>query len=467
MSNVVELVPVAPQLADPELEQALIASLIAQAGAIDRIGDLTPEDFADPLAGAIYAAVLDLRADRLPINTLNLRAKAGLSPMGREAIMAQIAKLSFAGEPLNVADLSRQIVDFSLRRQLQELHRRYQIAAGDGSQTVKAHLSALRLEMDTLVSRMVAQGKTRLTHKQAIDAMLKTLQPGQPDLRVPCGIGRLDSALSGGVRRGEYTVLAGRPGAGKSTMALAMALGMAKRGHGVLYHSPEMSTEQLALRAASAAASTRRDRIPYAQVIARQMDRHQEEHFTRTALGLPDLPILYDDSAALMASEIHARTRQAKLDMQEKGKQLDVLIVDHMGKVRPTARYKGNKVNEVGEVSEAMATIAREENIAVLALHQLNRQVESRENKRPNLADLRDSGNVEQDADVVLFAYREAYYLEQKPEGDEAKEREMARQARLEIVRNNLEILIAKNRRGETGVIHLFCDVGCNVVQDL
>lgn len=460
-----ELVPLLPVLADPDAEQGLLASLIMQPGAIDRVGDLTAEDFADPLAATIFATMQDLRGEGLPINTLNLRAKAGVSPMGREAIMAQIGKLSFAGEPLNVTDLSRQIIDLSLRRQLQELHRRYQIGAGDGSQSVTAHLSAVRLEMDTLVARMVAQGKTRVTYKQAIDAMLQTLQPGQPKLNVPCGINALDNKLSGGIRRGEYTVLAGRPGAGKSTIALAMAIGMANNGHGVLYHSPEMSTEQLALRAASAAASTREIRIPYADVIRGFTDQHRSERFHREALKLPDLPLLFDDSASLLASEVHARTRQAKLDMAEKGQKLDVLVVDHMGKLRPTARYKGNKVNEVGEISEAMATIAREENIAVLALHQLNRQVEQRENKRPNLADLRDSGNVEQDADLVLFAYREAYYLEMKPEGENTT-KAIEREGLLEKKRNELEILVSKNRRGETGVVALYCDVGCNLVMD-
>lgn len=462
-----DLVVFQPALADVEAEQAVLSVVLQDAGAIDRLGDLSPEDFAEPINGAMFAAMQDLRAQRLPINTINLRNKAGVSPMGREAIMAQINKLSFAGELPNVTDLSRGIIDLSLRRQLQEAHRRYGISASDGSQTVPAQLAALRLEIDTIVSRLTRQGKVRLTHKEATDKMLEELQKDLADVLVPCGIRTIDRALAGGFRRGDYSILAGRPGAGKSTCALAIALGVAKQGSGVLYFTPEMSVEQLALRAASAAASTRMSPIPYERIMSKDWrSQTEEEQFYRVATSMPLLPIYYDGSTNLLASEMQARVKQAALDMEEAGFKLDMVIVDHMGKIRPTNRYKGNRVQEVGEISEAMAAIAKEENVAMLALHQLNRQVESRDNKRPGLSDLRDSGHLEQDADVVMMAFREAYYLEQKPE-NEGSEAEMERLDRLRTVANDLDILTSKNRRGRTGVMKLYCDVSCNLVLDL
>lgn len=454
------------QLADSELEKTLLSAILYDAKVIDRVGDLQAEDFADPVSGEMFAAMQNLRAERLPINTVNLRGRAGMSQMGREAIMGQLRSLSFAGELPNVADLSRQLVDFSVRRQMLELHRRYQHAATDASQTVTAQLSSLRVEMDTLVARVSAQGKTRLTHKQATDKMLEELGRDLKDVLVPCGIGSIDRNLAGGLRRGDYAILAGRPGAGKSTLGLAIAIGAARLGHGVLYFTPEMTTDQLMLRASSMMASTKHDPIPYERIMSKQLTESEDEAFYRAATNMPSLPIFYDGSANLLASEIQARTKQARIDFIEAGFTLDMVIVDHMGKVRPTNRYKGNKVQEVGEVSEAMAVLGKEENVAMVALHQLNRAVEARENKRPQLADLRNSGDVEQDADLVMFAYREAYYLEQKPEG-EGTDKEMARLAQLRTVQNDLELLVAKNRRGRTGVVKLYCDVSCNLVTDV
>jgi replicative DNA helicase len=121
---------------------------------------------------------------------------------------------------------------------------------------------------------------------------------------------------------------------------------------------------------------------------------------------------------------------------------------------------------EIGEITNAMANLAKGENVAVLGLHQLNRGTENRENKRPTLADLRDSGNVEQDADVVLFAYRPAYYLE-RARDDEGSDGEALRQRQLEARRHVLELAIAKQRNGETQTVELYCDMPCNVIRDM
>jgi replicative DNA helicase len=134
--------------------------------------------------------------------------------------------------------------------------------------------------------------------------------------------------------------------------------------------------------------------------------------------------------------------------------------------VKPSGRYAGNKVQEVGEISDGLCSLAKEQDVAVLALHQLNRGTEGRENKRPTLADLRNSGDLEQDADVVCFAYRESYYLE-RMKYDAGSQNELQREAALEGCRNTLELLIAKNRNGPTTTVTLYCDMACNVVRDL
>ena len=152
--------------------------------------------------------------------------------------------------------------------------------------------------------------------------------------------------------------------------------------------------------------------------------------------------------------------------MERAGKRLGLVVVDHLGLVKASSRYAGDKVQETGEICDALASLAKDQDIAVLALHQLNRGTEGRENKRPTMADLRNSGDVEQDADVICFAYRESYYLE-RAKYDAGSQAELQRQASLEGTRNTLEIIIAKQRNGEPTTVTLYCDMACNVVRDL
>jgi replicative DNA helicase len=450
-------------LTDVEGEQTVLAVILRDPTAMERIGGMTADDFYDPTNAALFAAMQDLRAERKPINTINLRSKAITSQMGRDAIMAQINKLSFAGELPSVPDLTRALIELSLRRQLQETHRRYVLAAGDGSQPVPALLASIRTELDMIVARVAGNGvNTRLTHQQATANMMAELDRDLSEVVVPCGIKSFDKMIGGGFRRGDFAILAGRPGAGKSTVALALALGAADEGAGILYLTPEMSVNQLALRAASAETG-----IAYERIASKSWSQRESEDFYRVMLNpnRKPLPIYYDGSPSLTAGEVQSRIKQAKVDMQERGFTLDMVVIDHMGKLKPTSQYKGNKVAEVGEISNAMQVIAKEENIAMVALHQLNRQVEGRENKRPQLADLRNSGDIEQDADLVVFVYREAYYLETRPEGDGATDLE--RLEKLALVINDLDLLVTKNRHGKIGTQKLYCDVSCNIVRDM
>jgi replicative DNA helicase len=146
------------------------------------------------------------------------------------------------------------------------------------------------------------------------------------------------------------------------------------------------------------------------------------------------------------------------------GLRLGPVIVDHMHIVRPSNRYSGARVNEVGEISAALKGLAKELDVPVIALAQLSRALESRDDKRPTMADLRDSGTIEQDADAIIFVFREAYYLERSTGA--TPEQEAARANRLFDVRDQLEAIVAKQRNGPTGTVHLFCDIACNAVRD-
>jgi replicative DNA helicase len=163
-------------------------------------------------------------------------------------------------------------------------------------------------------------------------------------------------------------------------------------------------------------------------------------------------------------AEIRSKAQQYAQRFEAWGKRLEVICVDHLGLVKASSAYRGNKVAETEEVSGDLKRLAKEMDCAVIALAQLSRQVEGREDKRPTLSDLRWSGAIEQDADVIMFPYRPEYYLRRT---EEDADKEMKRQEKLAKVQNRLELLIEKHRGGSTGQVDLFCDMGCAVVSDL
>jgi replicative DNA helicase len=298
---------------------------------------------------------------------------------------------------------------------------------------------------------------------EAADDMLEALKGGDKDQRIPIGLADLDRD-TGGWRRGEYAILGGRPSMGKSAVAVALGRRAAKAGHGVLIFSLEMTTRAWMARMATDASWRREGSVAYSSALRGVFQDRESVKFSAGLETLRDLPILVEEQAGLTAADIASRTRNAAEVFGRQGKRLGLVIVDHLGLVRPSSRYKGQKVHEVAEVSQAMAQLAKNENVAVLCLHQLNRAVEGRDNKRPTLADLRDTGNLEQDADVVMFAYRPAYYLERLKFDEQDKECE--RLQMLQDKRNVLEISIAKQRNGPTNNIELYCDMASNAVRN-
>ncbi len=198
-----------------------------------------------------------------------------------------------------------------------------------------------------------------------------------------------------------------------------------------------------------------------------RIEEHDLQRLVSASERLSNLPFVIEDAPGLTVPEIAAKARAQKQRFEREGKRLDVLCVDHIGKVRPSGNYKGNKVNEVGEISGALANLAKELGCTVLALSQLNRGVESQErkNKRPVLSDLRSSGDLEQDADVVMFLFRAAYYLEKTSFDDEEKEAD--RVEKLEATKNRLEIIVSKQRAGPCCTVRAYIEMASNVVRNL
>ena len=282
------------------------------------------------------------------------------------------------------------------------------------------------------------------------------------------GLRDVDGKL-GGLHPSDLLILAGRPGMGKSALATKMAYGAAKalmdearaRGPGVMpkqqvaIFSLEMSAEQLATRLLSEEARISGDRIRRGDIGQKDFDR-----FVEVSREIGSLPLQIDDTPAITMSMLRTRCRR-----MHRTKGLALIVIDYLQLMRPSAGTRPeNRVLEISMITQGLKALAKELAIPVLALSQLSRQVESREDKRPQLSDLRESGSIEQDADVVMFIYRDDYYLEQRmpkeaafdggPEKFNAAMEEW--QQKMAAVHNKADLIVAKQRHGPTGSIPLF-----------
>jgi replicative DNA helicase len=276
---------------------------------------------------------------------------------------------------------------------------------------------------------------------------------------ISTGLADLDKKL-GGLHPSDLLILAGRPSMGKTSLATNIAFNIAKAhrrgalpegGEGsvsggvVGFFSLEMSAEQLAARILSEAAE-----VPSEQIRRGDMTEGEFRRFVEAAKALEACPLYIDDTPALPIAQVAARARRLK-----RTQGLDVLIIDYLQLLRGSSKGSDNRVQEVSEITQGLKAIAKELNIPVIALSQLSRQVENREDKRPQLSDLRESGSIEQDADVVMFVFREEYYREREKPGDHDLEGMAKWQQVMEQVHGKAEVIIGKQRHGPIGTVEL------------
>jgi len=279
------------------------------------------------------------------------------------------------------------------------------------------------------------------------------------------GLVDLDRML-GGWALGQLHIIAGRPGMAKSASATGCVTRAAKAGHAVMFFSLEMQKEQLGSRLLTDLAYTQMNPIYYEDVLHKRHkgDDRIERRLFQAKRELSGLPLLIVEQRGLNLAEISSRARKYANKLVGEGRRLELIFVDHIGLVQASGRYAGNRHREVAEITDGLATLAKELDCAVIGLCQLNRGVEGREDKRPQLSDLRDSGSIEEDASSVTFLYRPAYYLEQKHHEDPAKEE--AREMMLRAVKNQIEFIVSKNRNGRVGIVNAFVDIGANAIRN-
>jgi replicative DNA helicase len=455
-----------------DLEQEILGAVIINNHVFEVIeSKLTAADFFEPLHAEIFDAISTVHALHGVITPALIIAAIGgdanqviAEGMTRGQYIARLA--AAAALPRNAPAYAKQIREFANRRKM--LATAETISISIQSNQPAADIASFALEtLDEIATASSAGSTPQVSLGEANTKSLERMQWGmQNPGKLPgisWGLRSLDEK-TGGLKRGELFILAGRPGMGKTALALCVARSTASAGEPTFFSSLEMGAVSLSDRNLADVAYDRNRPIPYYDIANGTLSDAQAERIIDAARSQRECPLHIDPAPGLTVSQIAARARRHKQNLERQGRKLGPVIVDHMHIVRPSNRYSGARVNEVGEISAALKGLAKELDVPVIALAQLSRALESRDDKRPTMADLRDSGTIEQDADAIIFVYREAYYLERSTGAN--AEQEALRVDRLIDAKDQLEAIIAKQRNGPTGTVKLFCDIACNAVRD-
>lgn len=436
-------------LSNVDSEAALCGALMLDNGRIDAIADqLTPEDFSEPLFAEIFSVIVREAALGRPANPITLKPyfaeHTGMLDAGGPTYLNRLAANNQASWS-NHTDLARQIKALSSRRALVSGLNAASMLASDPAETNEAVID--RTESVLAVASSSTERASEFTAAQCLRGMLDNMD--KPRGGVECGrISTLDR-LMGPMRPGQLNIGAGRPGMGKTALALSYSLGAALNGHGVLYVSLEMAADELAMRLASDLCFDGRQGIPFESIRDGRLNRDQKFAVARAIERIEEAPFMVADYGSVTIGRLNMIVRRYKRRMAAAGQKLEMIVVDYLQLVQSDTKGRSN-YETVSEVSRGLKAIAKDHGVAVFALAQLSRAVEQREDKRPFLSDLKESGQIEQDADAVLFLYRHEYYLKQK----QPEETDPKFPAWQDAVRNSegvLELILAKRRNGPIG----------------
>lgn len=431
-------------------EAAIIGALLMENKLIDRVADrLSANDFSEALFGRIYSVIVREASLGRVANPVTLKPYLEEDPALKElGGISYLLNLTANGGALVGLETSvQQVVDMAKRRRL--------IDGLTEAAMLAASLDATNEEVvsvaDAALSSMSDNGDgiVQVSAAKAFDEMLASYD--EPSYGVTSGgqIECLDEVL-GPIRPHHLDILAGRPGMGKTSAALSYALGAAASGHGVLFVSLEMNRLELMQRATSDVLFDGASGIPYEAIRdGRFTSDNARRRVYEAARVFRNMPLHLVDASSLTIGRLNMIVRRYQRRMEAAGQKLELVMVDYLQLLRPDFRTDNMNL-AVSEVSRGLKAIAKQYDVGVMALAQLNRSVESRPDKRPMLSDLRDSGQIEQDADAVVFLYRDEYYLRQgkPPENDP---RFIDWQAAMDKCAGNIDFIVAKRRNGPGG----------------
>jgi replicative DNA helicase len=465
--------------ANLEAEQALLGAILTNNRILEKVGEfLRPNHFAHPAHALIYEASVTLVERGHIANPVTLKDylhhRAELEEVGGARYLAQL--VDSVVTIINAEDYGYLIHDLHLRREL--------IAMGtdlvnDAFEATLESSAVSQIEgAERRLFELATTGQQESGPKTFKDSLIGAIHMAEQAHKragqlsgVPTLLIDLDKKL-GGLHDSDLLILAGRPSMGKTALATAIAFNAATHfrdvaketgqpPQGVIFFSLEMSSEQLATRVLSEQAEVNSHRLRTGELSNEDFDR-----VIHTSTQLHTVPLFIDDTPALTVSAMRTRCRRLARANGGRENGLGLIVVDYLQLLQGGAGDRNeSRVQEVSAITRGLKALAKELNVPVMALSQLSRQVEQRDDKRPQLADLRESGSIEQDADVVMFVFREQYYLEraepmQRPEETKERydERHTTWRERCERAYNKAEVIVAKQRHGPIGSVSLFFD---------
>ncbi len=448
-----------------ELEQAVLGTFLRLPESIYAIQLLDSQDFSVPEHQEIFSLIRQAADEGRHMTPITLTPAIRGMKIGQITPGEYLLRLLGAFEPIEfLPGYISEIKQLTARRALMNIGAVMTKFGQSPTKSVGEFYVDVVEELDFYAAGLRAQRRSTRHFSEPVGEKIELLRTGETKDFIHTGLSDLNRIM-GGWHRGELAVIAARTSMGKTAFALSTLRQAARHGTASIFFSMEISADQASCRLLSDAIWNSQTPITYERIDQHKVEKYDIERLERAATEIEDLPMIIDDARGLTVSEIGARARRARGELEKKGKRLDVLCVDHLGKIRATSRYAGNKVHETGEKTNALAQLSLDLDCAVIALQQLNRGPEGREDKRPGMTDLRDSGNIEEDADTVSFLYRPAYYLERNKHDDE--EAEHRRIMMLESKQNVLEFIVSKNRRGPICNKEFFIDIANNAVRDL
>ena len=440
-----------------EAEQTILGSILANNEIFDEITDQLDESyFFDPIHQKIYKIIANLISKGLLANPVTIKnffnSKEELIEIGGIDYLVKLTKVSttknqikYYSQLLSDLYIRRQLINISEETLEESKNKDLEISGTNILENTERKLFEIAERGE--FQRSFVTFKDAL--KETIDMATAAYKNEQGIVGVPSGLTDLDDRL-GGLHKQDLLIIAGRPSMGKTALATNIAFNASlniKKNNlktSVAFFSLEMSSEQLSTRILS-----EQSRIKSNDIRRGKINQDDFERFIEASKNLETLPLHIDDTPSITISALSNRARRLK---RKEG--LDLIVIDYIQLMKSSGYRNESRVLEIAEITQGLKALAKELDVPVLALSQLSRQVEQREDKKPQLSDLRESGSIEQDADVVMFVFREQYYLEkQEPKPGTAEHVEW--QEKMSQIHNEAEILIGKQRHGPTGVIKL------------
>ena len=464
--------PARPELPrNVEAEAALLGALMID----NRIAEdvqmkLHAEHFFEPLHGRIYDAIMKLLERNMIANPVTLKPLVENDPALKElGGPAYLAQLTGNGAALiGARDFASQIYDLALLRELVGVGRELVEKALDTSEDVdpRGQIEAAEVALYKVSEGDVETGSVKSflqASTMAVQIAERALNSGGHLSGITTGINSLNAKI-GGLHNSDLMILAGRPGMGKTSLATNIAYNAASRwvrddadgidaaknmGARTAFFSLEMSADQLATRVLAEQSGISGEALRMGRI-----SRQDFQNLSRAARELQELPLYIDDTPGLTIAALRTRARRLK---RQKG--IGFVVVDYLQLLQGTGRAgsSDNRVQEISEISRGLKQLAKELEVPVLALSQLSRAVEQREDKRPQLSDLRESGSIEQDADMVWFVFRGDYYLASKKPDDDHPDIAAWREE-MDRIYGRADLIVAKQRHGATGTVRMRFD---------